>query len=250
MTSHPLMPKATAVWLVDNTALTFIQIAEFCGIHELEVQALADGEVGYGIIGTNPLDSGELTKEEIARCEKDTALRLIAPKSDLPQPRLRSKGPRYTPVAKRGDKPNAIAYLLKNLPDLSDAQIVKLVGTTKPTIQAIRDRTHQSIQHLKPEDPVTLGLCRSDELNKALEKAEARVIIEGRVPFRVQQEKRAEEEAARQAEYDAANPPAPAAFDTDAPQPDMSSLGAEAWPEAKPAEETVGAEAWPEVEKK
>jgi len=178
--SHPLMPKAVAVWLVDNTALTFIQIAEFCGLHELEVQALADGEIGFGILGTSPLNSGELTKEEIARCEKDTTFKLQIVSNDLPQPKLRSKGPRYTPVAKRGDKPNAIAYLLKAYPVLSDTQISRLIGTTKTTIEAVRSRTHASSQTIKAEDPIILGLCRKDELEKSVVRAEKKAIKEGR----------------------------------------------------------------------
>ena len=137
MKEAPLMPKAVAVWLIENTMLTFDQIAEFCNLHSLEVQTLADEE-GMKIAGQNPVMSGELTAEEIARCEKDPNARLVMVRSDLPKPKIRSKGPRYTPVSRRGDKPDAIAWLLKHHPELSDAQIVKLIGTTKNTINSIR----------------------------------------------------------------------------------------------------------------
>ena len=170
--AHPLMPKATAVWLIDNTVLTFDQIAEFCGLHSLEIQALADGDVGSRINGSNPIVQNELTAEEIKRCEEDSNARLIIKKNDLPQPKKRSKGPKYTPISKRGDKPDAIAYLLKNHTELTDAQIVKLVGTTKNTINAVRDRTHANAQNIKPKDPVILGLCTQTELNAGVEKAQ------------------------------------------------------------------------------
>ena len=172
--AYPLMPKATAAWLVDNTALTFDQIADFCGLHPLEVQALADGEVNSGIMGTNPVQNGELTSEEIARCEKTTNARLKMVKTDLPKPRARSKGPRYTPVTKRGEKPNAVAYLLKYHPELADVQIAKLIGSTKPTVDAIRNKTHPSSSTIKPADPVSLGLCTAEELEKAVRRATRR----------------------------------------------------------------------------
>lgn len=170
--AHPLMPKATAVWLIDNTVLTFDQIAEFCGLHSLEVQALADGDVGSRINGSNPIVHNELTAEEIKRCEADAKERLQIKTNSLPKPKKRSKGPKYTPISKRGDKPDAIAFLLKNHPELTDAQIVKLVGTTKNTISAVRDRTHANSQNIKPKDPVTLGLCSQTELNAIVEKAQ------------------------------------------------------------------------------
>ena len=173
--AYPLMPKATAAWLVDNTALTFDQIAEFCGLHPLEVQALADGEVNSGIMGTNPIINGELTPEEIARCEKNVNAKLKMMKTDLPKPRARTKGPRYTPVTKRAEKPNAVAYLLKKYPELADVQVAKLVGSTKPTVDAIRNKTHPSSNTLKPADPVSLGLCTADELDRAVKKAQRRV---------------------------------------------------------------------------
>lgn len=175
MAAYPLMPKATASWLVDNTTLTFDQIAEFCGLHPLEVQALADGEVNAGIMGTNPILNGELTAEEIARCEKTSNARLKMLKTDLPKPRARAKGPRYTPVTKRAEKPNAIAYLLKRYPELADVQIAKLIGSTKPTVDAIRNKTHPQSSTLKPTDPLSIGLCTGEELEKAVRRAQRRV---------------------------------------------------------------------------
>ncbi len=153
----PLMPKATAVWLVDNTALTFVQIAEFTGLHPLEVQGVADGEVATGLQGANPVNAAQLTTEEIKRCEADPTARLTIADSDVPRPRARTKGQRYTPVSKRHDRPAAILWLLRYHPELTDTQISKLVGTTKPTINSVRDRTHWNIQQLKPNDPVSLG---------------------------------------------------------------------------------------------
>ncbi|MEO1194306.1 MAG: DUF1013 domain-containing protein [Pseudomonadota bacterium] len=170
--SQPLMPKATAVWLVDNTGLTFEQVAEFCGLHVLEVQGIADGEVAKGIQGLDPTLNNQLTKEEIQRCEGDPKRRLVMHKQDLPEPMKRTKGPRYTPVAKRQDKPDGVAFLLKHFPDLKDVQISKLIGTTKNTIQAIRDRSHWNSQNIKARDPVLLGLCTQTELNAAVEQAE------------------------------------------------------------------------------
>ncbi|HZD26166.1 MAG TPA: cell cycle transcriptional regulator TrcR [Alphaproteobacteria bacterium] len=174
--SRPLMPKATAVWLVDNTALTFEQIAEFCGLHPLEVQGIADGEVAMGIQGQDPIVSGQLTREELVRCENDKAARLqLASGPGGKEPERRSKGPRYTPVSKRQERPNAIAWLVRYHPELTDAQVSKLVGTTKPTIQSIRDRSHWNISNITPQDPVTLGLCSQVELDSAVQKARARV---------------------------------------------------------------------------
>ena len=169
--SLPLMPKATAVWLIDNTGLSFDQIAEFCGLHALEVQGIADGEVAVGIQGMDPVTSGELTRAEIERCEKDTSARLSMAKSDLPQPSKRTKGPRYTPVAKRQDKPDGIAWLVRHHPELKDSQIARLIGTTKTTIQAVRDRSHWNSPNIRPRDPVLLGLCSQIDLNAAIEKA-------------------------------------------------------------------------------
>ncbi len=170
----PLMPKATAVWLVDNTTLSFEQIAAFCGMHELEVQAIADGEVAIGIQGQDPLVGGQLTAEEVKRCEADpeAQLNLLAP--TIPMPSAKSKGARYTPVSKRQDRPDAIAWLLKNYPELSDAAISKLVGTTKPTILSIRERSHWNAPNIKPQNPVSLGLCSEQDLEKAVAIARAR----------------------------------------------------------------------------
>lgn len=167
----PLMPKATAVWLVDNTTLTFEQIAEFCGLHHLEVQGIADGEVAVGIHGMDPVASNELARAEIERCEKDPSARLRESKSDLPQPRKRTKGPRYTPVAKRQDKPDGIAWLARHHPELKDSQIARLIGTTKNTIQAVKERTHWNSPNIRPRDPVLLGLCNQTDLNAAVAKA-------------------------------------------------------------------------------
>ncbi len=181
MSERPLMPKATAVWLVENTALTFKQIGDFCGLHELEVKGIADGEVAQGIKGLDPIASGQLTREEIERGEKDPnyRLKLAKPKVNVPLSRVR-KGPKYTPLSRRKDKPNAIMWLLRNHPELSDSQIMKLIGTTKPTIEAIRNRTHWDIANIKPKDPVTLGLCTQLELDMAVKKAAERVARERR----------------------------------------------------------------------
>jgi hypothetical protein len=167
----PLMPKATAVWLVENTALTFEQIAEFCGMHALEVQGIADGEVAVGIVGQDPIASGQLTREEIQRCEADKSARLQLAKSELPEITGRAKTANYTPVSKRQDRPHAIAWLLRHHPELTDAQIRHLVGTTNTTIQKIRDRSHPETPNLKPRDPVALGLCTQAQLDDAIEKA-------------------------------------------------------------------------------
>lgn len=170
----PLMPKATAVWLVDNTSLTFDQIADYCGLHRLEVQGIADGEVAIGIQGLDPIANSQLTREEIERCEKDPSTRLKMLKLDLPEPSKRTKGPRYTPVAKRQDKPDAIAWLLRHHPELKESQIAKLIGTTKTTIQAVNERTHWNSPNIRPRDPVLLGLCAQSELNAAVERARKR----------------------------------------------------------------------------
>ncbi len=172
--AQPLMPKATAVWLIENTTLTFEQVAEFCGLHPLEVQAIADGEVAAGIVGLDPIASGQLTREEISRCESDGTQRLKVAVTTLPQPQARPKGARYTPVARRQDRPDAIAWLIRYHPELTDAQIAKLLGTTKPTIGSVRNRTHWNIQAIRPRDPVTLGLCSQADLNLALERAQRR----------------------------------------------------------------------------
>ena len=153
MTQIPLMPKATAVWLVDNTSLTFEQVADFCKLHPLEVKGIADGEVAAGIKGQDPVTSNQLTREEIARGERDPRYRLkLAEPMKLPQVKPTRKGPRYTPVSRRQDRPNAILWLLRNHPELKDAQIMRLVGTTKATIQQVRERTHWNSPSLQPMD--------------------------------------------------------------------------------------------------
>lgn len=167
----PLMPKATAVWLVENTSLSFEQIADFCGLHTLEVQAIADGEVAVQMQGLDPVANGQITAAELERCQNDPAARLRLLPQAVPTPVVRHRGPRYTPIAKRQDKPDAIAWLLKNRPELTDAQISKLVGTTKPTIAAIRDRTHWNTPNIKPRHPVTLGLCTIAELDEAVARS-------------------------------------------------------------------------------
>ena len=169
------MPKATAVWLVENTALTFEQIAEFCGLHPLEIQAIADGEVANQMQGLDPVANGQTTAEEIARCQADPEARLVLSPQAMPPQVVKHKGPRYTPIAKRQDKPDAIAFLLRSHPELSDAQISKLIGTTKPTIAAVRDRTHWNSPNIKPRHPVGLGLCTLDELEEAVRRARARL---------------------------------------------------------------------------
>ena len=170
--THPLMPKATAVWLVENTALSFEQIADFCGLHSLEVQAIADDEVAFGMQGMDPIPAGELTLEEIERCQADLGTRLNpAPTRTLV---AKKKGARYTPVSKRQDRPDAIAWLLKNYPEMSDAQVSKLIGTTKPTINSIRDRDHWNTANIKAQNPVSLGLCSAADLEKIVVIARAR----------------------------------------------------------------------------
>src|ERR1700751_6167215 len=163
MAVQPLMPKATAVWLVENTALSFDQIADFCKLHPLEVKAVADGDSAQGIKGLDPIQTGQLTREEIERAvaDPDHKLQLSKPKVGLPEAKLgpKKKGPRYTPVSRRQDRPNAILWLLRNHPELKDSQIMRLVGTTNPTIIAIRERSHWNAAALSPLDPVTLGLC-------------------------------------------------------------------------------------------
>jgi len=168
----PLMPKATAVWLIDNTGLTFDQIAAFCGLHMLEVKGIADGEVATGIRGLDPVSGGILTRDEIARCEKDPQARLVMLKSialDVKPPK--KKGTRYTPLSKRQDRPDAIAWLLRNHPELSTQQICRLLGTTKNTVPAVDDRTHWKSSEIRPRDPVLLGLCQQIELDEAIAKA-------------------------------------------------------------------------------
>lgn len=168
----PLMPKATAVWLIENTTLSFEQIAGFCGMHPLEVQGIADGEVAAGITGVSPVASGQLDKEEIEKCEKDPSRNLkINEEFKRHIDKKQKKGGRYTPVARRQDKPDAIAWFLKNHPEITDAQIIKLIGTTKHTIASVREKTHWNSPNIKPKDPVLLGLCSQVDLDGTAAKA-------------------------------------------------------------------------------
>jgi hypothetical protein len=171
MADTPLMPKATAVWLVENTALTFDQIAQFCRLHPLEVKAIADGDAAQGIKGLDPVMTGQLTREEIDAAQHNPEHRLKLAPRKVTVPEAKRRGPRYTPVSRRQDRPNAILWLVRNHPELKDAQIMRLVGTTKPTIQAIRERTHWNAANLSPMDPVTLGLASQIELDMEVEKA-------------------------------------------------------------------------------
>ncbi|WP_084422106.1 DUF1013 domain-containing protein [Henriciella litoralis] len=167
-----LMPKATAVWLIDNTTLSFEQVADFCGLHKLEVKGIADGDVAENMRGVDPISGGELTRDEIRKGEQDSEYRLKKAASKIahiPQPKR--KGARYTPVARRADKPDAIAWFIRNHPEVSDPQISKLIGTTKATITNVRDKSHWNSQNIKPVDPVTLGLCSQIELDEIISKA-------------------------------------------------------------------------------
>ena len=220
----PLMPKATAVWLVENTTLTFDQIAAFCGLHPLEVAGIADDEVAIGIQGIDPISRGQLTREAIEASEADAQhpLELAAPRVQLP-PR-RASGPRYTPVSKRQDRPNAIAWLLRFHPELSDAQLSRLVGTTKPTITAIRDRTHWNIVNIRHQDPVSLGLCTQTALDEAVTKARARERAkearEAKAAAKARRDKELAAEAAAAAESEAPAKPAVAPPAEAVPAPD------------------------------
>ena len=204
--AQPLMPHATASWLVDNTALTFEQIAEFCGLHILEVQAIADDTAATKLTGRDPIRAGELTQEEIERGQDDPEYRLRMQKE--PDQARRSKGPRYTPVSKRQDKPDGIAWIIRNHPEISDGQIGKLIGTTRTTIAAIRDRSHWNIANIQPKDPVTLGLCSQRELDALVAKAAKQAGIEPQLDTRldgdrealISELRRERETAARDAE--------------------------------------------------
>lgn len=174
MADRPLMPIATAVWLIDNTSLSFDQIADFCGLHPLQVKGIADGDVAAGVRGIDPITNHQLSREEIEKGEADDSykLKLSRPKTIVAdKPR---KGPRYTPVSKRQNRPDAIAWMVRNHPEISDAQIAKLLGTTKTTIQSVRDRTHWNSANLQPRDPVGLGLCTQIDLDAVVRKAAAK----------------------------------------------------------------------------
>ena len=233
--TQPLMPKATAVWLIENTALSFQQIADFCGLHQLEVQSIADDEVAIGMVGFNPVTNGQLTKEEIARCSTDTdaKLEMAIPSVIIPEPK--KKGPRYTPVARRQDRPDAISWVLRNFPDLTDGQISRLIGTTKPTINGVRERTHWNISNIKPRDPVSLGLCNREELSAAIEQARRAT---ERAAKRAEKEKARKDMAA--AEQTAAKPAE--AAEAAVPQPGAPETGSQdpAVTEETPTQETAG----------
>ena len=207
--AQPLMPHATAAWLVDNSALTFIQIAEFCGLHILEVQAIADDTAGTKLTGRDPVRAHELTMDEIERGQADAAYRLLMIKG--PDQVRRTKGPRYTPVSKRQDKPDGIAWLIRNHPEISNAAIGKLIGTTRTTIDAIRERSHWNIGNIIAKDPVTLGLCSQRELDALVAKAAKKAGIVAPVDSRLDGDRaalivelKAEREAAHRAADDAA----------------------------------------------
>lgn len=175
----PLMAKATAVWLVDNTTISFKQIADFVGMHELEIQGIADGDVAAGVKGFDPIANNQLTQDEIDAAEKDPLHKLTLKYNAAAVGEEKRRGPRYTPLSKRQDRPNAILWLVKFHPELADSQIARLVGTTKPTIQTIRERTHWNISNMQPIDPVALGLCKQTELDAAVQKAAAKKAKEG-----------------------------------------------------------------------
>ncbi|MBI1219789.1 MAG: DUF1013 domain-containing protein [Rhodobacteraceae bacterium] len=177
--NKPLMAKATAVWLVDNTTLSFSQIADFCGMHDLEVQGIADGDVATGVKGFDPIANNQLDQAEIDRAQKDPAYRMKLKFYAAAVGEEKRRGPRYTPLSKRQDRPAAILWLVKFHPELSDGQVGKLVGTTKPTIQSIRDRSHWNISNIQPIDPVALGLCRQSELDAAVQAAARKKAAEG-----------------------------------------------------------------------
>ena len=182
--AQPLMPHATAAWLVDNTALSFEQIAEFCGLHILEIQAIADDTAATKLTGRDPIRANELTHDEIAKGAADPDYRLTMFKE--PDPVRRTKGPRYTPVSKRQDKPDGINWIIRNHPEVSDGQISKLIGTTRTTIAAIRDRSHWNMANITPKDPVTLGLTSQRELDAAIAKAQKAAGMEARVDTRLE----------------------------------------------------------------
>ncbi|WP_372570656.1 DUF1013 domain-containing protein [Ruegeria jejuensis] len=179
--SKPLMAKATAVWLVDNTTISFKQIADFVGMHELEIQGIADGDVATGVKGFDPIANNQLTQEEIDKAQSNPLYRLKLKFNPAASGEEKRRGPRYTPLSKRQDRPASILWLVKFHPELSDGQISKLVGTTKPTIQAIRERTHWNISNIQPIDPVALGLCKQSELDAIVQKAAAKKAAEGGV---------------------------------------------------------------------
>lgn len=206
--AQPLMPHATASWLVDNSSLSFQQIADFCGLHILEIQAIADDTAATKLTGRDPVRAGELTMAEIEKGQADLSHKLVMLKG--PDQIRRTKGPRYTPVSKRQDKPDGIAWIIRNHPEISDGQISKLIGTTRTTIAAIRDRTHWNIANITPKDPVTLGLCSQRELDALVAKAAKAAGIEAPVDNRLDGDRAALIEELR-AQRDAAGREADAA---------------------------------------
>lgn len=183
----PLMPKATAIWLLENTSLTFEQISEFCGLHLLEIQGMADGEVSKGIVGIDPIANHQLTREEISRCEenKNTKLSLAESAQRFMRDQIKQKkGAKYTPIARRQDKPDAVLWILRHCPEMNEAQITKLLGTTKVTIASVKEKTHWNYQNLKPRDPVLMGLCTQTEFDRvyAIAKGKAQAIAAKAAP--------------------------------------------------------------------
>jgi len=203
--SQPLMPHATASWLVDNSALSFEQIAAFCGLHILEVQAIADDMAATKLTGRDPIRAGELSQAEIDKGQADPNYRLVMLKG--PEQVRRTKGPRYTPVSKRQDKPDGIAWIIRNHPEVSDGQIGKLIGTTRDTISKIRDRSHWNIANITPKDPVTLGLCSQRELDALVAKAAKAAGIETPTDTRLDGDRSALIEELRAQREAAANAP-------------------------------------------
>ena len=245
--ARPLMPKATAVWLVDNSSLTFEQIAEFCALHPLEIQGIADGEVAVGIKGLDPIANGQLTHEEIERCAAEPMARLAMPRVTVEVPERKTKGQRYTPVSKRQDRPNAIAWLVRYQTELMDPQIAKLVGTTKPTIQAIRERSHWNMANIKPQDPVTLGLCSQIELDEAVRTGQERLSRQHDKETRADDKAKADQFAAAEAAGMPSTAPLPEPEPAPAPIPEpvrppekapvaATVFGSDPAPEAEPSE--------------
>lgn len=186
----PLMPKATAVWLVENTTLTFRQIAEFCELHELEIQAIADGDVAFNILGVSPIETGQLTIEEIKRCEADRKALLQATELERNVKAKNAKAKKMLSPSQRSDKPCAILWILKNCPEIIDSQICKLIGTTKPTIEAIRTGTHKDMANIRAKNPVAVGLCTEKDLDKAISISKARAEKKEK-PAKAKKEKKA-----------------------------------------------------------
>jgi len=238
MATQLLMPKATAVWLVDNTALSFDQIAAFCTLHPLEVQGIADGDVAAGIKGVNPIQNGQLTREEIEKAEADPNYRMKVSEPKVRVAAAKRKGPRYTPISRRNERPNAIKWLVRNHPELKDAQIMRLVGTTKSTIESVRENTHWNSANLTPMDPVTLGLCSQIDLDLEVKRASKGApspeeLDEGTTLMTAEEALaraggRASTEEASEHEYERRAPEAEEAFDADSVFSKLKSLKSDA----------------------